>query len=230
MPWRRLALPLGLVTAGLALVSALELAGVHAYLAASPAEKVAGLLAACAAVVLWTWYALANAGSWPGTDTVSPAGWSTAVGVATGAVALPACPLPRSPASSARRERAPAAGQAGGRGRLPRRRGLLGGNVAVEPGLEPAVARRGRAAGQPRDRERLRLRLRGGARRRPGSWPGWPSSWPASPLPSLTPRAAPAYRPPDLLRSGLCFTAGPPRRRASTNCWRRPGTAAAARW
>src|SRR5204863_355205 len=43
------------------------------------------------------------------------------------------------------------------------RRGLLGGNVAVEPGLEPAVARRGRAARQHRDRERLRLRLRGPA-------------------------------------------------------------------
>jgi drug/metabolite transporter (DMT)-like permease len=54
VPWRRLMLPLALVTAGLALVSALELAGVHAYVAASPAEKVAGLLAACAAVVLWT--------------------------------------------------------------------------------------------------------------------------------------------------------------------------------
>src|SRR5205814_1237387 len=44
--------------------------------------------------------------------------------------------------------RAPGTGQAGRRGRLPRRRGLLGGHVAVEYGLEPAVARRGRAAGQ----------------------------------------------------------------------------------
>ena len=92
VPWRRLALPLALVTAGLALVSALELAGVHAYLAASPAEKAAGLLAACAAVVLWTWYALANARFLARHDTVSPAGWSTAVGVATGAVALAGLP------------------------------------------------------------------------------------------------------------------------------------------
>src|SRR6476469_9864364 len=61
VPWRRLALPLGLVTAGLALVSALELAGVLVFLDAAPAEKVAGMLTACAAVVLWTWYALANA-------------------------------------------------------------------------------------------------------------------------------------------------------------------------
>jgi drug/metabolite transporter (DMT)-like permease len=92
VPWRRLALPLGLVTAGLALVSALELAGVHAYLAASPAEKVAGMLAACASVVLWTWYALANARFLARHEMVSPAGWSTAVGVATGAVALAGLP------------------------------------------------------------------------------------------------------------------------------------------
>jgi drug/metabolite transporter (DMT)-like permease len=82
MPWRRLALPLTLVTAGLALVSALELAGVHAFLAVSPAEKAAGLLAAAGAVVLWTWYALANARFLARHDAVSPGGWSTAVGVA----------------------------------------------------------------------------------------------------------------------------------------------------
>ena len=92
VPWRRLALPLTLVTAGLALVSALEIAGVHAYVAASPAEKIAGLLAAAGAVVLWTWYALANARFLARHDTVSPAGWSTAVGVATGAVALAGLP------------------------------------------------------------------------------------------------------------------------------------------
>ena len=92
VPWRRLALPLALVTAGLALVSALELAGVHAYVAASPAEKVAGLLAACAAVVLWTWYALANARFLARQRAISAAGWSTAVGVATGAVALAGLP------------------------------------------------------------------------------------------------------------------------------------------
>jgi drug/metabolite transporter (DMT)-like permease len=90
--WRRLALPLTLVTAGLALVSALEIAGVHAYLAAPAAEKAAGLLAACAAVAMWTWYALANARFLARQRAVSPAGWSTAVGVATGAVALAGLP------------------------------------------------------------------------------------------------------------------------------------------
>jgi drug/metabolite transporter (DMT)-like permease len=92
VPWRRLALPLSLVTAGLALVSALELAGVHAYLAAPAAEKVAGLLAGCAAVAMWTWYALANARFLARQRAISPAGWSTAVGVATGAVALAGLP------------------------------------------------------------------------------------------------------------------------------------------
>jgi drug/metabolite transporter (DMT)-like permease len=92
MPWPRLALPLTLVTAGLAVVGALEIAGVHAYLAAPPAEKAAGLLAACAAVAMWTWYALANARFLARQPAVSPAGWSTAVGVATGAVALAGLP------------------------------------------------------------------------------------------------------------------------------------------
>jgi drug/metabolite transporter (DMT)-like permease len=91
-PWQRLALPLIVITAGLALVSALEISGVHAYLTVSPAEKAAGLLAAAGAVVLWTWYALANARFLARHDTVSPAGWSTAVGVATGAVALGGLP------------------------------------------------------------------------------------------------------------------------------------------
>jgi drug/metabolite transporter (DMT)-like permease len=92
VPWRRLTLPLTLVIAGLALVSALEIAGVHAYVATSPAEKALGLLAACAAVAMWTWYALANARFLARQRAVSPAGWSTAVGVATGAVALAGLP------------------------------------------------------------------------------------------------------------------------------------------
>jgi len=93
VPWWRLALPLTLVIAGLVLVGALEIAGVHAYLAVPPAEKAAGLLAACAAVVLWTWYALANARFLARQRAVSPAAWSTAVGVATGAVALAGLPV-----------------------------------------------------------------------------------------------------------------------------------------
>jgi drug/metabolite transporter (DMT)-like permease len=92
VPWRRLALPLTVITAGLTLVSVLEIAGVHAYLAVPPSEKAAGLLAAAGAVILWTWYALANARFLARLAAPSPAGWSSAVGVATGAVALVGLP------------------------------------------------------------------------------------------------------------------------------------------
>lgn len=91
--WRRLALPLILVTAGLALVSALEISGVHAYQRDPAVEKVAGLIAACVAVVLWTWYALANARFLAARQAVSSAHWATMVGVATGAVTLAVLPL-----------------------------------------------------------------------------------------------------------------------------------------
>jgi drug/metabolite transporter (DMT)-like permease len=92
VPWRRLALPLTVITAGLTLVSVLEIAGVHAYLPVPPAEKAAGLLAAAGAVILWTWYALANTRFLARRAAPSPAGWSSAVGVATGAVALAGLP------------------------------------------------------------------------------------------------------------------------------------------
>lgn len=98
--WRSLVLPLILVTAGLALVGALEISGVHAYLARPPAEKAAGIGAACGADILWTWYALANARFLARNPRflarnpdVSPARWSTVVGVATGAVTLAALPV-----------------------------------------------------------------------------------------------------------------------------------------
>jgi drug/metabolite transporter (DMT)-like permease len=91
--WRRLLLPLALVTLGLALVSALEIAGVRAYLPGSAGMKAAGMLAACGAVVAWTWYALANARFLDRHRSVSPASWSTVVGVATGAVALAGLPV-----------------------------------------------------------------------------------------------------------------------------------------
>ena len=91
--WRQLALPLTLVTSGLALVSALEVSGVHAYVPGPAGEKAAGLIAACGAVILWTWYALANARFLAGHQAVSPARWATVVGVATGAVTLAGLPL-----------------------------------------------------------------------------------------------------------------------------------------
>jgi drug/metabolite transporter (DMT)-like permease len=107
--WRRLALPLILVTAGLALVSALEISGVHAYLTGPVGEKVAGLAAACGAVVLWTWYALANARFLTAREAVSSAQWTTVVGVATGAVTLAGLPL----AAATGQLAAPASGNPG---------------------------------------------------------------------------------------------------------------------
>jgi drug/metabolite transporter (DMT)-like permease len=91
--WRRMALPLALVTLGLALVSTLEISGVHAYLPGPASAKAAGLAAACGAVICWTWYALANARFLAGHPGISPARWSTAVGVATGAVTITCLPL-----------------------------------------------------------------------------------------------------------------------------------------
>jgi drug/metabolite transporter (DMT)-like permease len=91
--WRSLVLPLALVTTGLAVVGALEICGVHAYLARSPGEKAAGIAAACGADILWTWYALANARFLAGHPAISPARWSTVVGVATGAVTLAGLPV-----------------------------------------------------------------------------------------------------------------------------------------
>jgi drug/metabolite transporter (DMT)-like permease len=91
--WRRLALPLTLVTLGLALVSALEISGVHAYLPGPTSEKVAGLTAACGAVLLWTWYALTNARYLVRHHALPPALWSTVVGLATGAVTVAGLPL-----------------------------------------------------------------------------------------------------------------------------------------
>lgn len=91
--WRRLALPVALVTAGLAIVNALEIAGSGAFVQSSAGAKVAGLLAGGGADILWTWFALANARFLTDHPSVSPAAWSTIVGVATGVVTLAALPL-----------------------------------------------------------------------------------------------------------------------------------------
>ena len=102
VPWRRLALPLTLVTAGLALVSALEIAGVHAYVAASPAEKIAGLLAAAAPSSCGPGTPWPTPGSWPATiRSPRPAGPPPSASPPV-RWRWPGCPLPRSPASSPR--------------------------------------------------------------------------------------------------------------------------------
>ncbi|MEH0935370.1 DMT family transporter [Micromonospora psammae] len=92
-PWRRLALPIGLVAVGMLVVNVLELAGSAPTHTGSLATKALGLLAAVAAVVLWTWYGLANAAFLARHPELPLAGWSTVVGLATGAVTLAALPL-----------------------------------------------------------------------------------------------------------------------------------------
>ena len=89
--WRKLALPVGLVTAGLLF------ANIPA-VAASPGSgsvtgKVLGLLAAFGAVALWTWYGLANARFLSRNPEVPNASWSTLVGLFTGAITLIGLPL-----------------------------------------------------------------------------------------------------------------------------------------
>ncbi|WP_433392187.1 DMT family transporter [Micromonospora sp. KLBMP9576] len=92
-PWRRLALPIVLVTVGMLVVNVLELTGSAPTHTGSLTTKALGLLAALAAVVLWTWYGLANATFLAEHPELPLAGWSTVVGLATGAVTLAALPL-----------------------------------------------------------------------------------------------------------------------------------------
>ncbi len=81
------------VLPGLTIVNALELAGTHAYSHAPTGHKLAGLAAASGAVALWTWYGIANTRFLTEHRSVSPAAWSTIVGVATGILTLAALPL-----------------------------------------------------------------------------------------------------------------------------------------
>jgi len=92
--WRSLLLPVALVAAGILTVNVSELA--HAAAAehgTSAASKATGLLAAFAAVAVWTWYGLANARFLDRHPEVPAGGWSTVVGLATGAVTVAALPL-----------------------------------------------------------------------------------------------------------------------------------------
>jgi drug/metabolite transporter (DMT)-like permease len=92
-PWRRLLLPVGLVAVGMLIVNVLELTGAESAGSGSPATKILGLLAAVAAVVLWTWYGISNATFLERHPEVSAGTWSTVIGLATGAITLAALPL-----------------------------------------------------------------------------------------------------------------------------------------
>lgn len=85
-PWRKLAAPIALATAGLLLAN-LPGAG-KAGAGSTAAHVIFGLLAAFGAVVIWTWYGLANARFLDRYPEVPHTGWSTLVGLYTGAVTL----------------------------------------------------------------------------------------------------------------------------------------------
>ena len=85
-PWRKLAAPIALAIAGLLLAN---LAGTgQAGTGRTDADVVFGLLAAFGAVALWTWYGLANARFLNRHPEIPHTGWSTLVGLYTGAVTL----------------------------------------------------------------------------------------------------------------------------------------------
>ncbi len=88
--WRLLAVPVVLVTAGLLIVNL----PAAAHGGDQPiGRKVAGLAAAFGAVALWTWYGMANARFVSRNSDVPHSGWSTVVGLFTGAVTLLALPV-----------------------------------------------------------------------------------------------------------------------------------------
>jgi drug/metabolite transporter (DMT)-like permease len=92
-PWRRLLLPVTLVVVGLLIVNVLELGGAEPTQQNSALAKIGGVLAAFGAVALWTWYGIANARFLSSHPDVPSAGWSTVVGLGTGAVTLLVLPL-----------------------------------------------------------------------------------------------------------------------------------------
>ncbi len=90
LPWRRLALPVALSLAGLALINTVEFTGTHPSVAAPLGARLIGLAAAVAAVALWTWYALANARFLAARPGIPAGSWSSVVGLATLVVTLAA--------------------------------------------------------------------------------------------------------------------------------------------
>lgn len=92
-PWRWLIAPVALVAVGLTIVNVLEMGGSTPEADASVGVKAFGVLSAFGAVALWTWYGIANARFLERHPEVPDAGWSTVVGLGTGAVALVVLPL-----------------------------------------------------------------------------------------------------------------------------------------
>ena len=91
--WSRLIAPVALVAVGLLIVNVLEMGGTSSTADSSLGVKVFGVLSAFGAVALWTWYGIDNARFLERHPDVPDAGWSTVIGLGTGAVALVLLPL-----------------------------------------------------------------------------------------------------------------------------------------
>ncbi len=88
IPWRRLAVPLLAILAGIACVNHAEWSRASASPDADPGRHAIGALLAIAAVACWTWYPLRNADWLRAHPDRSPRIWATAQGVATLPLAL----------------------------------------------------------------------------------------------------------------------------------------------
>ena len=83
MPWLKLAPPLLLIAAGIALVNHSELALLRADDGLDPGRYALGAVLAIGAVACWTWYPIRNADWLRAHAGRSPRSWATAQGVAT---------------------------------------------------------------------------------------------------------------------------------------------------
>ena len=96
LPWRRLALPLAAMAAGIALVNHAEFARLAAQGGDGPdtvRRYALGALLALGAVACWTWYPIRNAAWLKRSPSLRSDVWATAQGLATLPLALAGCAL-----------------------------------------------------------------------------------------------------------------------------------------
>jgi drug/metabolite transporter (DMT)-like permease len=91
-PFRRLALPIGLILAGLVMVNASEIdwSGVGGL---SLSTQLLGVGCGVAALASWTWFGVANATFLKSHPEISSANWSTMIGIATLGLSVLTMPL-----------------------------------------------------------------------------------------------------------------------------------------
>lgn len=91
-PFRRLALPIGLILAGLVMVNTSEIdwSGVRGL---PLSGQLLGVACAVAALASWTWFGVANATFLKSHPEISSATWSTMIGIATLGLSVLAMPL-----------------------------------------------------------------------------------------------------------------------------------------